>query len=547
MGQQFYFDMISGVIGGLCIFLLGMKNMSEGVQAVAGERLRRMIAAVTDNRLVACGTGAAVTSLIQSSSVTTVMLVGLVNAGVMTLMQAIGVILGADLGTTITAWIVALKVTQYGLPLLGISGLFYLFTKNERVRFTAMIVMGIGMIFFGLQLMKLGLEPLREHEQFVGLFCQFRPTDYLGVVKCVLVGSLVTAVVQSSSATVAITITLARTEVITYDTAVALVLGQNIGTTITAFLASLGTTTNARRVAYAHILIKVLGVALIVPFFFLYVDLLGRLVGDHVDIAKRIALAHTVFNVLLVCCFLPPAPLLAALLRRTVPDKPFKEPPALTRLDVRLIESPMVSIEQSRREVLSMGESVGKMLSVLREVLADGVQKQELIRMLFRREEILDTMQKEIAVFLTELLAQELPHAVAKEIHEQLRRADEYESTSDAIVGILKLYLRLANAEVELDDEERRDLFDIHEAVYRYHELVYTAHLERNTVILTKARPQGDAITHLFRDMRGRHLAKLSARRVDPLLSTVYPDILSGYRRVKDHLLNVAEAVAGEK
>ena len=267
MDRAMILDMIFHVVGGLCIFLLGMKHMSEGMQAVAGARLRRMIAAVTDNRIIACGTGAGVTALIQSSSVTAVMAVALVNSGVMTLTQAIGVILGADIGTTITAWLVALNIIDYGLPTLGIAGFFYLFSKSERVRYSAMILMGVGMIFFGLHLMKYGLAPVRNSEHIVELFSRFEPKTYVGVLKCVLVGAVVTAIVQSSSATVAITITLAQTGVVDFGTAVALVLGQNIGTTITAYLASLGASTNAKRVAYAHILVKVIAVCIMVPVF----------------------------------------------------------------------------------------------------------------------------------------------------------------------------------------------------------------------------------------------------------------------------------------
>ena len=180
--------MFTEVLGGLCIFLLGMKNMSEGMQAVAGNRLRKMIALVTDNRLKACATGAAVTSVIQSSSVTSVMVIGMVNAGLMTLAQAIGVVLGADIGTTITAWIVSLNVIDYGLLILGIAGLVFLFARKERVQYTAMAFMGLGMVFFGLCLMKHGLEPLREHPGVLAWFSRFHPDTFGGLVKCVLVG-----------------------------------------------------------------------------------------------------------------------------------------------------------------------------------------------------------------------------------------------------------------------------------------------------------------------------------------------------------------------
>lgn len=541
-------SMTSYMVGGLLVFLLGMKYMSDGVQAIAGERLSRMIAMVTDNPLAACGTGIFVTSLIQSSSVTTVMMVGLVNAGVMTLSQSIGVILGADIGTTITAWIVAIKVTKYGLLLLGISGFFYLFTKNEHNRFIAMLIMGLGMVFFGLQLMANGVEPLRHHADFIALLSRFSPTDYFGVIKCVIIGSIVTATIQSSSATVAITITLARTGVIDFDTSVALVLGQNIGTTITAFLGSLGMNINARRVAYAHILIKIFAVFLIIPFFFLYMSFLKWIINKNVDIATQIALAHTIFNVILVVAFLPFTRIISRLLFHVFKAKVTdSKAPTLTNLDIRMLDTPMISIEQSRKEILQMGQIVGVMLISIRTVLKEESTDKTRISTLFNQEEQLDTMQKEVVVFLTHLLTLEISSTASKELHEQLRRADEYESISDYAISILKIYLRLRNAGLSLDEEEKNDVLSLHDSVYEFYQTVYESHRKKDIAILPKARPQGEAITFQFREIRSRHLKKLSEKKLDPLICTLYPDLLAGYRRIKEHLLNIAEAVAGEK
>ncbi|MDO5577104.1 MAG: Na/Pi symporter, partial [Fibrobacter sp.] len=260
MDTNMMISMIFSIVGGLGVFLLGMRNMSDGLQAVAGDHLRKLIGIVTNNRLLATGVGTLVTCVIQSSSVTTVMTVGFVNSGLMTLQQAIGVIMGANIGTTITGWILVLSVDQYGLPLLGITAFIFLFSRNEKVRYFGMTLMGIGMIFFGLQLMKDGFKPIRDIPQFVEWFHVFSANTYFGVLKCALVGCVLTLVVQSSSATLGVTMGLASTGVINFETAAALVLGENIGTTITAFLASLGTTTNAKRAAYAHIVFNVLGV-----------------------------------------------------------------------------------------------------------------------------------------------------------------------------------------------------------------------------------------------------------------------------------------------
>ena len=209
------------VLGGLSLFLLGMKYMSEGIQTTAGKKLRAMVSAVTDNRLMGCLTGIAVTSLIQSSAITTVMLVGLVNASVMTLQQAFGVILGANIGTTVTAWIVSLDVLGWGLPIMAVASFAYIFGKTDKVKFIGMVVMGVGMVFFGLDTMKDGIAPLRESEGFRAFLSHFQPVGVLGVCKCALVGALVTAVLQSSSATVAIPLALAQSQVISFETELA--------------------------------------------------------------------------------------------------------------------------------------------------------------------------------------------------------------------------------------------------------------------------------------------------------------------------------------
>ena len=261
-------EMVFHVVGGLGIFLLGMKYMQQGLQVVAGDSIRRMINAVTANRFLAVGIGLFITTLVQSSSVTSVMVIGLVNSELMALTGAIGVIIGANIGTTITGWILALKIGQYGLPLLGLAAFGWLFIKGERLRYSALAMLGIGMVFFGLELMKDGFEPVSDLPEFASMFQLFEATDYLGVLKSALVGCGVTLVIQSSSATLGMTIALANTGVIDFQTAGAVVLGTNVGTTVTAYLASLGADDiNAKRTAYFHILFNVAGVAAITALF----------------------------------------------------------------------------------------------------------------------------------------------------------------------------------------------------------------------------------------------------------------------------------------
>lgn len=553
--------MIISVVGGLGIFLLGMKNMSEGMQAVAGARMRKLINAVTNNRLIACGVGIAITSLIQSSSVTTVMVVGMVNAGLMNLAQAIGVVLGADIGTTITGWILISPTAKYGLPIIGFSAFFFLFSKSERVRYTAMMILGLGMVFFGLQLMKEGFYPLKNSPEFIACFSKFTPNSYFGVLRCCLVGALVTAIVQSSSATLGITMGLVGTGVINFETAAALVLGENIGTTITAGLASLGASTNAKRAAMAHFAIKLTGVIWITALFPGYIKLIKGFVGADailtaVDVGgvqtyatamKAVALSHTGFNVANVLLFLPFTAVFAGLLTRLMSDKVQKEVPHLKFLDVRMLDTPAVGIEQSKMEILRMSENVEKMLTRLKQILINNRADERSEAKIFHREEVLDIIQKEIVEFLSNLLSGTVPHNVMDQGRMQLRMADEYESISDYITNILKLNLKIRQANLKVSDAGREEILDLHEKISDYVKMIGQAVQEGNEAILSKAQTRGESITHLVKQCRTKHLERVESGHISPLKSLTFTDILTSYRRIKDHGLNIAEALAGEK
>ena len=595
MDSALVVKMISGVLGGLGIFLLGMKNMSEGMQAVAGERLRKMIGAVTNNRILACMVGTLVTCVIQSSSVTTVMVVGMVNAGLMKLVQAIGVILGANIGTTITGWILVLKIGKYGLPMLGIAALFYLFSKKDKIRFTASFFLGLGMVFFGLELMKNGFKPLRDLPQFVEMFSRFSPSsyyDYANIIKCVAIGATLTAVVQSSSATLGITIGLATTGAISYPAAAALVLGENIGTTITAYLASLGASTNAKRASYAHILINVIGVAWIISVFWFYIPHVEKFVGldevkakqtaefgwpkqfgfvmheepdkasmseadydyamkeyAHADATMRAAIAttHTGFNLINMLVFMPFVGLLAKLLQKIVPDKDFKERPHLAFLDVRMLDTPAISIEQSQKEIIRMSEIASGMLVMLKEQLTADVPDRDKSQKLFRHENIMDVIQKEIMEFLSNLLSGNIPHNVMQAGRSQLRMADEYESISDYITTIMKLRLKMTGTDQHMSLNGESELSQLHDKVADYIDMINGAVKANDADVFVKAQVRGKNITKFMKQCRTEHLNRVGRGEATPLKSLIYTDMLNAYRRIKDHAFNIAEVLAGEK
>ena len=555
-----FLELIFQLLGGLGIFLLGMKSMSDGMQAVAGSSLRRLIGVVTNNRLAATLVGIFVTCVVQSSSITTVMVVGFVNSGVMALSQAIGVIMGANIGTTITGWILVLKIGKYGLPILGAAAFGYLFSKNERRRYTAMAIMGVGMVFFGLELMKDACAIIKQMPDFEEWFSLFNADTYLGVLKCALVGCVMTTLVQSSSATLGITISLASQGVISYETAAALVLGENIGTTITALFASLGATTNARRAAYFHVIFNMLGVLWITAIFSWYVKLVPQIVD--VDVLQQeivdgevtfpgttaaIAATHSIFNVINTLIFLPFVPLFVKFLQRIVPSKDYKEKPRLTDLDIRMLETPLLAIEQSQKEIERMGDGCLKMLSWLGELREQSAPDTSLADRLKKREEVLDHMQDEIAEFVTKLLSGNVPHSVSEEGRRQIRIADEFESISDYIQDLDKFDRKLRKAGYRFTETQLESLKHLQQQTSSYIEKIHEGLVQANRNTMTQTEQLAKRIRDLIKTSRKQHLEELSTGGIVPVVSVAFLASLNAFSRVRDHSYNIAETISGEK
>ncbi|MDA8746040.1 Na/Pi cotransporter family protein [Rubripirellula amarantea] len=554
-------EMVFTLAGGLGIFLLGMKNMSDGMQAVAGASLRRLIGAVTNNRILAATVGVVVTCIVQSSSITTVMVVGFVNSGVMGLAQGIGVIMGANIGTTITGWILVLKVGKYGLPLLGFSAFAYLFSKGERWRYWAMFLMGVGMVFFGLEIMKDACSVIKEVPDFEAWFAKFNADNYWGVLKCAAVGCVLTTLVQSSSATLGITISLATQGVISYPTAAALVLGENIGTTITAFLASLGTTTHARRAAYFHVIFNLFGVLWITLIFQWYIRLIQSIIGVDVaeavmvdgsatfpNVVAAIAATHSVFNVANTLLFLPFATPMVRFLEWIVPGRSYKEKPKLTDLDVLILETPLLAIEQSRREVLKMGDGCLKMLDWLLQLMNEEQPDKALADRLKQRERVLDSVQDEVAEFITGLLSSgNVSHSTAEEARLQLRLADEYESISDYIANLDKFDRKLRRDGFRFTESQREDLGQLNRHIAEYVASVHECLAKNNRNVSASTGAAAKRIRDEVKSLRRKHLEELSTGPMPPVVSVAFLAALNAYVRVRDHAHNIAETISREK
>ena len=549
------------LLGGLGVFLLGMRFMSDGLQTVAGPSLKRLIGAVTNNRFLGVLVGVVVTCLVQSSAITTVMTIGFVNAEMMLLKQSLGVIMGANVGTTITGWVLVLNIGKYGLPLAGICALFFCFAKNERLRYTMYAILGVGLVFIGLEEMKNALEPLATSEKFRSVFAMFSADSFAGILKCVVIGCLLTALVQSSSATLGVTIALAYQGLICFETSAALILGQNIGSTITAFIASIGTSKAARRVALFHIIFNVIGVAWVILLFRPYLHGI-QFVLEHVlhvpamameprieyskeNMTTAIATFHTAFNVVNLFVFLPFTSYIAKILEKFFNSKVPEKKLVATKLEYHLLSSPFLAITHSGREIYGMGESLNNMMDDLIECLNDGPEAKKRRDAVFSGEAHLDSAQEEVTNFLTRLLAGRASQSIANDAERQLRMSDDLETASDYIVQILKLHLRLQDNNLKYNEEHLTGLRNLHEKNKQLTELVLQQiNTPNNFEQLEKIREIGLEITQLVRSLRSMHWSQLAEEQYEPLISTTYTDMHKTYRKIKEHLVQVAETIS---
>ncbi len=535
-----YLNIIFNVIGGLGIFLYGMENMSGGMQKLAGKRLKKILAALTTNRIMAVLIGIFVTMLVQSSSVSTVMTIGFVNASLLTLKQALGVILGANIGTTVTGWLLVLNIGKYGLPITGAAAIAYVFFRGDKARTRSLTVMGLGLIFLGLDLMSNGLKPIRSMPEFIELFKLFNADTYFGAVKVAIVGACITGIVQSSAATLGITITLAVQGLIDYPTAVALVLGENVGTTITAFLASLGATTNAKRAAYAHTIINMLGVIWVTSIFPFYIKFLGHIVDVENNITFGIATAHTMFNVLNVFLFIPFTGPLSTFLTKIVKDSG-KSDEKVTKLDKLMVGTPSLIVGQTKVEVLAMAQNIKEMMFALEETYAKNeVISDAKLSRLQKMEDNLDLYQKEITDVNFLILNKDLTDSMREETRKNLEVCDEYETISDYLMRIGKSIRKIQDHDIQINDKARKTLFDLNENTEILFREINMAFETKDKERFIKSIKKANEITEKFRQARSFHLENVKEGS-SAVFSTSYMDILNHYRRIRDHIFNIIE------
>jgi phosphate:Na+ symporter len=528
------------MFGGLALFLYGMEKMSTGLKRTAGNKMRSILAALTKNRIIAMFVGAFVTMVIQSSSATTVMLVSFVQAGLMTFVQSMGVILGADIGTTITAQLIAFKLTDYALLMIAIGFSLHMFGKRRTTKNVGDVILGFGILFFGMKLMSDAMKPLRTYTVFIDIM-QGMENPILGI----LIGALFTALVQSSSATTGVVIVLAQQGLLTLDAGIPLVFGANIGTCITAGLASIGTSREAKRVALAHVIFKLAGVLLFVfwiPWFAEFI----RMIAERFDsgTARQIANAHTIFNVALALIFLPFTDHFSRLVLKILPseEKP-KDVIMTTRyLDEESISTPAIALDLARAEVARMAKLVWRMLAsiiipfmsdekLIEKEVSDPEEKDILLREIPRidawrtdmtllqgidmREEKIDFIEEKIREYLFKITARGVAPEQANEAFGMISIASDIESVADLIHrNMVPLIAKKRDLMIDFSEEGKEEILIYHQKVCRRIELLKESFLEMDLDAAREIMSSERTYLDLEEQYRARHLERIRQEQV---------------------------------
>jgi phosphate:Na+ symporter len=519
-----WFIVVTGLFGGLAVFLFGMDRMTEALRVAASSRIRFVLARMTKNRFLGAASGAGVTAVIQSSSVTTVLVVGFISAGVMNLSQAIPVILGANVGTTITAQVVAFSVSRYALLIVAIGYGLAFFAKTDKRTVQGNLIMGLGLIFFGMSVMGAAMEPLRSYEPFIDLMAAMKnPLLAFGV------GLAFTALVQSSSATTGIVIVLASEGLITPEAGIALVLGANVGTSVTAQLAAIGKPPDAMRAAVVHTFFNLVGALAWLPFIGFLAGLVDSIGGP---LARQIANAHTIFNVANTLVFLAFVPQLERLVVRLVPDRPEAEPLRLKYLDDSLLKTPTIALERARLELLRMTSRVQTMLSEALPAVLDGPT--EALNRVEDLDDEVDDLHGQIIVYLGRVGQHSLSSGSTKELMGLMEATNNLEAIGDLIeTNLITLGRdRLAN-DYRVSDASRRMIEDYHGQVSLALDLAVAALVQANESDARVVSGMKKELSVKDQAIAEHYLGRLSAEEENRLeLYRFETDVVANLRRI---------------
>jgi phosphate:Na+ symporter len=508
-----------------------MKLMGEGLERAAGDRLKYLLELLTRNRVMGVLVGALVTSIIQSSSATTVMVVGLVNAGLMDLMQAIGVIMGANIGTTMTAQLIAFKFTKIALPAVGLGVAVHLFAKHKTQKFIGQIILGFGLLFFGMQTMEVALKPLAKMPEFISFMANFGKTPLLGVVA----GFLTTGIIQSSSATIGILQALADQGVVNISIALPILFGDNIGTCVTALLSSIGTNITAKRAALLHLMFNIIGTVI----FLLALPVVQVAVSyTSSNPVRQIANAHTFFNVTNTIIQLPFAFLLVKLVTYIIPGAPEIVERGTKYIDDRLLETPPIAVAQAKKEICRMG-------SLALETLADTMNiflyyNEQKARIAREKESVVNELARLTTRYLALLSRMPLSTDESKQITYMINAINDMERVGDHAMNILELAEYKEEHRLPFSNEAIRELVEMSSKVNETFQMAIDAFLAGDKSAAGTIIVKEEEIDSMENTLRSHHIKRLNEGTCNPSSGVIFLDIVNNLERVGDHAFNLA-------
>ena len=535
------------LLGGLSLFLFGMNVMGQALERRAGSRLRSLLGKMTTNPVAGLLTGLAVTAVIQSSSATTVMVVGFVNSGLMTLRQAINVIMGANIGTTVTAWILSLagisssnifvrllKPSSF-TPIVAFVGMiYYMFCKSDKKKDTGLILLGFATLMFGMETMSGSVAGLREVPGFRDLFIMFK-NPVLGV----LAGTVLTAIIQSSSASVGILQALAVTGQVSYGAAIPIIMGQNIGTCVTAMLSAVGANKNAKRAALVHLSFNVIGTAVWLTVFCLVKWLLSPAILEESASLLGIAVAHSVFNVLCTVLMLPLSNMLEKLVCRLVPEG--KKPETVMELDERLLTTPPVALARCRKVAADMANCA--VTSMKQGIAALNDYTPALAEQVRQAENQTDHYEDILGTYLVKLSTRRISASDSNEAAKLLKIIGDFERISDHAVNLVQSAEELNSKEMTLSQEANRELSVLTGAVSEILDLSLEAFLKNDLGPAGMVEPLEQVIDELKEQLRTAHILRLQQEKCSIEAGFIWSDLLTDLERVSDHCSNIAGCV----
>jgi len=524
-------SIVFGSIGGLALFLYGLTLLSKGLQKAAGDKLRVILEKLTNRPIKGVFVGLIVTAIIQSSSITTVTLVGLLNSGLMNLEQGIGIILGSNIGTTVTAQIISLKIGTMFFPLIALGFFIFFFSKNEKYKYIGQIILGFGILFLGMHAMSSGLKPLRNDPFFINILASFSKVPVLGIIA----GAVFTGIIQSSSATTGLVIAMGMDNIINLNSAISIILGANIGTCITVLIASIGSSLSAKRAAVSHLIFNTIGVLLFFPFINQFAGIVSL---TSSNLPRQIANAHTIFNVIMAIIMLPAVGLLILLVKKVLPGEDIKIDKGARYLDENLLNTPSIAVGQAKKETLRMANIVKRMLQDSQEALF--TRERKFILPVLKNEESVDALDNVIESYLTKISGGSLSKKQSKEVAILVHSISDIERIGDHAHNIAELaeYMRkekLYFSKIAL--EELKRIFDTtEESYFKAIEVLDKKDEKLGQVVLDLEI----TVDNMQRELEKNHYQRLKEGTCQPEVGPIYVDIIRNLERISDHAHNIA-------